>query len=456
MKKYIAIVGLLLIAATCRTQDLVQLRYYFNETAENLTYVALESMQELDAAFEINIAGLPQGVHQLYIELQNINGIWTHYDRKAIQVTGGLSMFTLNSFEYFFDNDPGYGNGIQVGMSGSTFEGDIPLSVAGLSNGIHTVYYRMKDNANQWTHYHSNLIQVTAGGYEELVRLEYFFDFDPGQGNAPGISFDQTPTLDIEAEIVVPEFLTLGEHILYVRLQDTSGQWSHYGQDTLIVCDITTPEILASGSFCMGDTVQLSTQDTYASYVWTTGSETNTTEITESGSYDLTVSDEDCAITITTVVAFIELPMPVIVADGNMMSIEEGDYTYQWTFNGVVDPNNNGSTFEGTESGTATVTIFNGDCSMTSAPYSFAYIGIDENTTMPFVVYPNPANEQVSIQCSLSGRIDLYDGTGKKVISESIHASQKTLDLSSLSAGIYIVQFICAEGIFSKQLQLNR
>lgn len=455
MKKQFAFVGLLFLALTGAAQDLLQLRYYFNETAENMTYVSVGSLQELDANFEINVAGLPQGVHQLYIELQNSAGIWTHYDRIAIQVAGGLSMFTLNSFEYFFDEDPGYGNGIQVDVSGESFDGNIPLSVAGLSNGIHRVYYRFRDGAIQWSHYDSQVIQVTLGGYEELVRLEYFFDIDPGIGNAPGINFDQTPTLDLEAEIVVPEFLTLGQHILYVRLQDTSGQWSHYGQDTLTVCDIVTPEITASGTFCAGDTVELSTQEGYTSYVWSSGSDSNTTEVTESGIYSLTVNDEDCAITVTTEIQFTELPMPVIVADGNTMSVEEGDYTYEWTFNGVVVPDNNGPSLEGTSNGTAVVTISSGECSATSEPFDFTYIGIDEIRGQTFYLYPNPADGLVTIQTTMPGELFLIDATGKTILTEKLTGNQLTLDLTSMANGLYVVQYRHNAGVTTGKLQLN-
>lgn len=455
MKRKIAFAAFMLMALISKAQDIVQLRYYFDETSENMTYVSVGAVQELDANFEINVSGLTQGIHQLYVELRNSDGIWTHYDRKAIQIAGGLSMFTLNSFEYFFDEDPGFGNGIQLGISGGAYEGDIPLSVVGLSNGIHTVYYRVKDNANQWSHYHSQLIQVTAGGYEELVRIEYFFDIDPGIGNAPGINFDQTPTLDLEAEILVPEFLTLGPHILYVRLQDTSGQWSHYGQDTLIVCDIITPEIITSGTFCAGDTVQLSTQTGYSAYSWSTGSENNATEVTESGTYSLTVNDDDCAITVTTEIQLTELPIPVIVSDGNTMSVEEGDYIYQWTFNGAVVPDNDLPTLEGNSNGIAVVTISAGECSATSEPFDFTYIGIDEIGGRNFIIFPNPADGIVTIQTTGPGELSLFDATGKIILSENVTGNQMALDPACLANGIYVVQFRHAGGVTTEKLQLN-
>lgn len=80
----------------------------------------------------------------------------------------------------------------------------------------------------------------------------------------------------------------------------------------------------------------------------------------------------------------------------------------------------------------------------------------DENVN----IYPNPANTSISVRVSLNSKttlsFELYDATGKKVISETetIHpgSSTKTIDISTFSAGTYQLQ-LKADGMsFAKTI----
>lgn len=455
MKKNLIIGLMLLCASICPAQDIIQMRYYFNSNAENLHLVNVASTQELDENFEIDLTGLSQGVHTLYIDLLNNEGKWTHYDRVLVQVIGGAQMFTLNSFEYFYDLDPGFGNGIQVAMSGESFTGDLPLSIEGLSEGVHYVYCRFKDGENQWTHYHKQLIQITKGGIEDVIRAEYFFDTDPGYGNGNVINFDATPTLDLEYALMVPTDLAWGEHIMFVRILDSSGQWSHYGQDTLLVCDIETPTITMEGDLCPGETVTLYANEGYNSYLWSNGSDADSTNVNESGNYTLYVTDDDCAISIETSVEFVEIPFPIITANGNILSVEGGKYNYQWSLNGNVIPNNNTSIFEATESGTVQVTVTAGECTITSDPFDFAYDYIQSMNQKSFSMYPNPSDGMVHVKTTQNGHIQLYDTKGILVLSQQISEGDQMLDLRNLSDHLYLVKVIQGAETHTTRLLLN-
>jgi chitinase len=79
----------------------------------------------------------------------------------------------------------------------------------------------------------------------------------------------------------------------------------------------------------------------------------------------------------------------------------------------------------------------------------FAGVGVSAleiNEYQSFVLYPNPAEEnKVSVDfgdVSLSGMLTIYNHIGQAVHQQMIHSDSKTLiDISSLAAGIYLVNF---------------
>lgn len=58
-----------------------------------------------------------------------------------------------------------------------------------------------------------------------INRIEYYFDTDPGQGNATSLAFTGTDVATVNAEIST-QGLPPGLHILAIRARDGSGTWS--------------------------------------------------------------------------------------------------------------------------------------------------------------------------------------------------------------------------------------
>jgi hypothetical protein len=89
---------------------------------------------------------------------------------------------------------------------------------------------------------------------------------------------------------------------------------------------------------------------------------------------------------------------------------------------------------------------------------STAVTGVSESTASNFNFFPNPATDQVIIQSSSDDRMDkiaVFDLSGKCI--SSIAANQHTafrLDVSSLSAGMYLLQITSSAGITAKKLQV--
>lgn len=99
----------------------------------------------------IPIGNLPEGFHKLYV--------------RAFQTGVGWSMTTSRPFyvlpkpkgqivalEYFFDTDPGHGQGIGMSIAGGNeLEFPLNISLAGLEPGFHQLYVRVQEASGAWS-----------------------------------------------------------------------------------------------------------------------------------------------------------------------------------------------------------------------------------------------------------------------------------------------------------------
>ncbi len=134
---------------------------------------------------------------------------------------------TVSHFEYFFDTDPGPGNGIQL-YERHSLELDELISTTGLSPGFHRIYIRAVSDGNVWglpqrtTFYLPvpNPSNVTPDG--TVAELEYFFNTDPGPGN--GISIYGRHSVNVD-ELISTASLDPGFHRIFVRAKSATGSW---------------------------------------------------------------------------------------------------------------------------------------------------------------------------------------------------------------------------------------
>ncbi len=69
------------------------------------------------------------------------------------------------------------------------------------------------------------VFNLTLSIFAQIVRVEYFFDDDPGFGNATAIAFTGTTDISLSPDIST-NALSIGLHYLYIRSEDSSGKWS--------------------------------------------------------------------------------------------------------------------------------------------------------------------------------------------------------------------------------------
>jgi len=160
--------------------------------------------------------------------------------------------------EYFFDTDPGPGNGtsITLGTTGNNITFNPTISIASLSNGFHFLAIRVKESGGPWGEFESRGFYITAAttNSADISAAEYFIDSDPGQGN--GTAIPVTSGANVNFVISVPTAsLSNGFHFLTVRTRGTTGRWGIFEARGFYITTTTTnvPDIVAAEYFFDAD-----------------------------------------------------------------------------------------------------------------------------------------------------------------------------------------------------------
>lgn len=138
----------------------------------------------------------------------------------------------VDRLEYFFDTDPGFGNGISVTITeGGTVDATFAPDISGLSPGFHLLYLRAKDTSGDWSYTSSTPVFLEPGvdaGVDvsnNVQTLEYFFDTDPGNGTGDPIIVTTPANQVTLSEEIDLSALADGFHTLNLRAQSNSGTW---------------------------------------------------------------------------------------------------------------------------------------------------------------------------------------------------------------------------------------
>jgi hypothetical protein len=182
---------------------------------------------------EIPEPNLSKGFHRLYVRYRDNAGKWGLYEARLFYMdevppASGPDR-TIVGAEYFFDQDPGVGNGNPLPvLSGGRVIAEIDMVDFPL--GFHRMYIRYQDDKGDWGLYENRLFyidnKVSPAGLILVDRVEYFFDGnDPGLGNAKEVPFKVNTLLRLD-DLIATSGLASGDHTLHLRIRNTQGNWS--------------------------------------------------------------------------------------------------------------------------------------------------------------------------------------------------------------------------------------
>ena len=72
------------------------------------------------------------------------------------------------------------------------------------------------------------LFTVLGANAQQITNAEYFFDTDPGVGNGTPITISTPGDTVLQGFTFPTAVLSIGYHRIWVRTQDSLGQWSLY------------------------------------------------------------------------------------------------------------------------------------------------------------------------------------------------------------------------------------
>ena len=258
MKKYLYTIVLLVFSVFSYAQDpeypvpptsagnITAAEYFIDVdpgfgAATPITITPTGNISALNAG--INVSGLSNGIHRLYIRVRNAAGRWSltqvHdflYDQDIVYQSTPPAALPIVAAEYFIDTDPGVGACTAIPLTPGTSLQDIAVivNVAGLTNGTHRLYLRTRNQEGGWsiTQVRDFIVDFDAAypsaptAAQNIVAAEYFIDTDPGTGAGTPVLITPGTDLNNISTSINTAGLALGTHRLYLRTRNQEGSWS--------------------------------------------------------------------------------------------------------------------------------------------------------------------------------------------------------------------------------------
>ncbi len=274
MKKIFASIYAIAIAMSSAFAEVITTEYFFDEDPGFGKGFKAGVTTNGTIKFKARVRNLNNGFHTLYVRGKNYDG-WSHC--VAIPVTMFEKSAEIVGSEYFFDEDPGLGKGkfVETSIDATAAIVINESDLSKMKHGFHELYSRALTNDHRWTsEFSTPYVYLPIVG--QMKRAEFYIDKDPGEGNAKAASvFGSNVGFQINTGS-----MREGNHTLYIRTQDQSGNWNvDYG--------IPFVYSYATGSIHWRDNVSLSPNPTMFNFDVNiddkTGSRANISIVARSG-----------------------------------------------------------------------------------------------------------------------------------------------------------------------------
>jgi len=192
----------------------------------------------------VPIADLPVGLHKIYFRAKDENGNWSAtIKRDFVKLLNKRTVdASLVLLEYYFDEDPGFGNGHSISLEQENQLLDFGIDLTPLENGFHHLYIRGKDAAGNWSYqYHKPIIKRSV---PIIIKVHYYLDETPSEDN-PGTVIDVTQTenpmtCEFTAEL---NGLEAGEHTIHIVAENEDGVYSNVYSGEFTIAGSTGTEM---------------------------------------------------------------------------------------------------------------------------------------------------------------------------------------------------------------------
>ena len=217
------------------------------------------------------------------------------------------------------------------------------------------------------------------------------------------------------------------------------------GCDSLVTLDLTI----------LNSTFGMDSQTACNSYTWIDGVTYTTSNNT--ATHTLTGSN-GCDSLVTLDLTINQVSDITTTTSGITITANNSNALFQWLdcTNGfsIIDGETNNS-FTPVANGEYAVELTENGCKDTSACISITSVSVIESDIgNQFIIFPNPADEQVFIQTpyQIHGNIEIFDASGKLLIKEEIQGLLTPVKTGQISQGVFFVRISYDRGLVTKKL----
>lgn len=236
---------------------------------------------------------------------------------------------------------------------------------------------------------------------------------------------------------------------------------------------LATPVVDLGANMTVCDLVTLDAENTGSIYLWSTGATTQTIDVTETGTYSVTVTNptSGCAVTdeITVTVnytpdASFTYTTAGLTATFTNTSTDGASYSWSFGDGGTSTTMNPSHTYAVAGAYTVTLTVSNPcgtDFYSEVIEIGNAITDIDLNEAV--TVTPNPTadftNVMISLPVSMDIRLEMVNELGQTVWATNttnMSVATYTIDMTGFAAGVYQLQVIGDQAVATKQVVLTK
>lgn len=214
-------------ASVFANKQVTAYEYWFDDNYANKVslFVGPESSYQLNT--NLNIASLSNGLRSFKIRFKDDSGLWSAVTSQFIvKLPASFAPGKqIVEYEYWFDNNHA-GRITEAITAESSYQLVTYFNTSSLSNGLHNINIRFKDNAGLWSPAVSQFIiklPPSVSANKQIVAYEYWFD------KAYEQKILQTVALQNQFQIttdIATSMLSNGLHNVNIRFKDNSGLWS--------------------------------------------------------------------------------------------------------------------------------------------------------------------------------------------------------------------------------------
>lgn len=182
---------------------------------------------------------------------------------------------------------------------------------------------------------------------------------------------------------------------------------------------------------------------------------------TSSGEYAVMVNQANCTVT-SDCITFCAIDTNLVVVDNTIVSESNAEIsTYQW-FDCSDESLVFGETeqsFTPQESGEYAVIIVQGSCLESSECVEIVIVETDNLKPETVNVFPNPAKNYITITSGVEladARLALFDLTGEKVYEGAFNGIEKSVSLSNVPDGVYVIKLESLNAVLATRFVKSR